>query len=135
MTGATNKDLFLSSLDRCSSNPQFIPAFYKRFLSSSEEIQERFRFTNFEKQNVMLLNSLRLSANATSGAPEALQELKARALSHDRDHLNIKPELYHFWLDAVIATAEEFDDSWTKEVAAAWEKILGFVVEYIKRRY
>ncbi|QEG33681.1 globin [Bythopirellula goksoeyrii] len=135
MAEATSKDLFLASLERCSANAEFIPAFYKRFLASSEEISIKFRFTNFEKQNAMLLNSLRMSAGATSGSPEALQELKARALSHDRDHLDIKPELYHFWLDAAIATVEEFDDNWTEEVAAAWEKILGFVVEYFKRRY
>jgi len=131
----TNKDLFLASLDRCATNAEFIPAFYKRFLASSEEISIRFRSTNFEKQNAMLLNSLRVSANATSGDREALMELKARAVSHDRDHLNISPELYHFWLDSAIATAEEFDNKWTVEVAEAWRKILGFVVDYIKRRY
>ena len=135
MAVSTNRDLFLASLDRCSANDDFIPAFYRRFLASSEEISARFRSTNFEKQNAMLLNSLRLSADATSGSREALMELKARAISHDRDHLDIKPELYHFWLEAAIATAQEFDDQWTEEVGVAWKKILGFVVDYIKRRY
>lgn len=135
MAEPTARDIFLASLDRCSAKADFIPGFYKRFLQSSEEIRAKFRFTDFEKQNAMLVESLRVSAGATEGSPEALQELKSRAHSHNRDHLDIKPELYHFWLDAAIATAEEFDENWTEEVATAWNKILGFVIEYIKKRY
>jgi hypothetical protein len=42
----------------------------------------------------MLRRSLKLSAGATEGESAALAELKERAETHDRNHLDIKPELY-----------------------------------------
>lgn len=102
----TPRELFLTSLERCESNEGFVPSFYDRFLGSSPDVQERFRFTSFEKQNAMLLNSLRLAAGAISGDRESLQELKSRSETHSRDHLNIDPKLYTSWLAALLATAQ-----------------------------
>lgn len=45
----TPKELFLKSLDRCVDDEGFIPSFYENFLSSSEEIARKFRFTDFAK--------------------------------------------------------------------------------------
>ncbi len=76
MDEATPKQLFLLSLDRCADDEQFIPAFYERFLATSDEIRHKFRHTDFEHQNQMLLRSLKLSAGATSGDPASLRELR-----------------------------------------------------------
>ena len=56
--GITLKDRFIQSLDRCSTNERFIPAFYQSFLMSSEDVRHKFRLTSFERQNKMLLRSL-----------------------------------------------------------------------------
>lgn len=129
------KDLFLESLNRCTQNEEFVPSFYKRFMASSEEIQRKFRFTNFEVQNRMLLRSLKLTAMATEGDKEGLRELTERAKTHDRDHLNIKPELYDLWKTAVTETAKEFDDKWNEPIEKAWDKILGYVINHMARKY
>lgn len=83
----------------------------------------------------MLIRSLRLSARATEGDPEALVELKDRARSHDRYHLNIKPELYQLWLSSILATSKEFDQEWNREIEAAWNRILGYIIKYMVKRY
>jgi len=129
------KDLFLQSLDRCSSNEKFMPAFYDRFLSSSDEIQEQFKHTDFEKQNQMLLRSLKLAAGATTGEPESLREIRERAETHDRHHLNIEPRLYDIWLTSVILAAQEFDDEWNPTIEEAWKTILGYVIEHMTHFY
>lgn len=131
----TPRDQFLNSLDRCMENEDFMPAFYDRFLSTSEEIRDKFRHTNFEQQNKMLLRSLRLAAGATAGDSEALKELRERARTHDRNHLNIEPQLYEIWLKAVIETVQEFDTEWDETVETTWRTILGYVISYMVKRY
>ena len=135
MDQPTPKDLFLQSVARCSASEDFIPAFYERFLGTSEEIKKKFRFTDFDQQHKMLLRSLELCAGVTSGDPESLREINERARTHDRDHLNIEPKLYDLWLDAIIATAREFDAKWDDSVEAAWQRILGYVIQHMIRRY
>ncbi len=135
MDERTPKELFLQSLERCMTSEEFIPAFYERFLTSSEEVKRRFRFTDFDKQNKLLRRALQLCAGATSGEPESLREITERATTHDRHHLNIEPKLYVLWLDAIVATASGFDDQWGDDVEEAWSRILGHVVQHMIRKY
>lgn len=129
------KDLFLSSLERCASSDGFIAAFYERFLATSDEVRELFQHTDFDRQRQLLLKSLRLIAAATAGSVEGLQELHERAESHDHHHLNIKPELYEFWRESLVETAEKFDEKWNGEIHDAWEAVLGHAISYMTRRY
>lgn len=135
MAESTRKDRFLESLARCSENENFIPAFYDRFLSTSAEIRRKFRHTDFEKQNAMLLRSLTLAAGATAGEPESLREMRERAETHDRHHLNIEPPLYDIWLASVVATARDFDDQWNASIEEAWNTILGFAIKHMLKYY
>ena len=129
------KDVFLQSLKRCTASDDFIIAFYNRFLSTSDEIRWMFRNTNFERQNRLLIKSLTLVASATCGDPEGLRELRERAETHDRRHLNIRPELYDLWLSSVIETAREHDRQWNDEIEDAWRHILHYAVDYLIRHY
>ena len=61
----------------------------------------------------MLLRSLKIAAGATSGDRESLREIRERAETHDRQHLNIEPGFYDIWLGCVIDAAREFDGSGT----------------------
>lgn len=135
MNESTPKDRFLKSLERCCSDGEFISAFYDRFLSTSDEISNKFKNTNFEKQNEMLLRSLKLSAGATAGDPESLSEMRERAETHDRHHLNIEPRLYEFWLTSVVDTAREFDPEWNENIEDAWKTILGYVINHMTKYY
>jgi len=135
MNKSTPKDRFLRSLERCSGNENFIPSFYDRFLDCSDEIREKFSHTDFEKQNEMLLRSLNLAAGATAGEPESLREVRERAETHDRHHLNIEPRLYEFWLTSVLETAREFDAEWDDTIEDAWNTILGHLIERMVKHY
>lgn len=135
MEESTPKELFLQSLKRCLADDGFIPAFYERFLNSSDEIKDKFRHTDFDKQVKMLARSLELCAGATSGEPESLIEIRERGETHDRNHLNIEPRLYEYWLDNVILTAAEFDKQWSDTIEDAWHRILGHVVQHMSRMH
>lgn len=133
--GSTPRELFLQSVQRCTASAGFIPSFYERFLAISDEIRSKFLFTKFEKQNEMLRRSLELCAGATAGEPDSLAEINERAETHDRHHLNIDAHLYEYWLEAIIETAQEFDQEWSDEVELAWRRILGFAVQHMTRKY
>lgn len=126
---------FIDSLARCQNADDFLGQFYERFMASSEEIATRFQFTDFETQKHSLQRSLELSWGVTEGVPESLVELHERALTHDRDHLNISPELYELWLDNIIVTASECDPQWNDAIEEAWREILGHVIKYMIGKY
>lgn len=132
---ATPKNMFLASVERCLASDRFIPTFYERFTGASEEIKFKFRHTDFEKQYVRLKNALLMCAKATANEPGAIADLAERARTHDRDHLNIKPELYDIWLTLIVATARDFDPEWNPATEAAWKLILGHAVTYMSNRY
>lgn len=129
------KDRFLGSLHRCESNEGFIPAFYARLISSSDLVKYKFRKTNFEAQNQMLIKSLKLVSGVTCNEQDALQELRLRAETHNQAHLNIKPELYEYWQVALVSTAAEVDPEWNEDIERAWNTILDTVVNHMIRHY
>ena len=135
MQEATPKSLFLESLARCEAKYGFVPTFYDHFLAQSDVIRDKFADTDFTQQNRMLLRSLKLSSGAINGEQAALQELTQRAETHNRHHLDIKPELYELWLDALIKTASEFDDQWSEKIETDWRDILGSVIHHMTKRY
>ena len=57
------------------------------------------------------------------------------AKRHDRHHLNIEPELYGLWLEALIATVREFDTEFDLSVENAWRSVLGYGIEYMISHY
>lgn len=135
MDKSTPKEMFLESLNRCTLSSEFISMFYDRFVASSPEVRRKFAHTDFAKQNRMLLKSLKLAAAATAGDPEGLQEITARAESHDRHHLNIKAHLYELWRIALLETARRYDKQWDTATEAAWNTILGHVIHRMVKFY
>ena len=135
MNEPSQRDIFLLSVERCTASSNFFPSFYERFMGASDEVKNKFKYTDFEIQNKMLRRSLELSAGAISGDRESLTEIRNRSETHDRYHLDIKPRLYDIWLNAIIETASEYDDKWDDSVEAAWRKILGHVVKRMTRDY
>jgi len=57
------------------------------------------------------------------------------AKRHDRHHLNIEPELYSLWLEALITTVRECDKEFDLSVEKAWPSVMGFGIEYMISHY
>ena len=47
------------------------------------------------------------------------------ARRHDRHHLNIDPELYSLWIEALITSVRECDTEFDLSVEKAWRSVLG----------
>ena len=45
------------------------------------------------------------------------------AQKHDRDHIDVPPELYGLWLECLVETVKEFDPHFNDDVELAWRLV------------
>lgn len=130
-------DLFLASLKRCREQPDFLARFYERFVASSEEVREKFRYTDMRRQVRMLEDSLFVVAVAVQGQEGSVArgDLPRIAARHSRKDLGIRPELYNLWAECLIETAREHDSGFCPEIEKSWRAVLAFGVQYMQDRY
>lgn len=133
--GLAIETIFKHSLHNCEKNEAFLTRFYENFIASSARVAEKFADTDFERQREAMRLSLRMMAMASVGGDAADLYLEYIAKRHDRHHLNIEPELYEFWLEALVDTAREFDDEFNEEVEQAWRSVLRNGVDYMISHY
>lgn len=114
-------------------NP-FFSYFYDTFLSSSDDVAEAFKNTDMPNQHRMLKNSLLYSINFMfcSTSFDTIQKI---AISHDRHHHNIKPELYDLWMNAMVETVRQFDPEFSDDVELAWRLAFSQAITFMKFMY
>ncbi|KAA3600847.1 MAG: globin [Calditrichaeota bacterium] len=127
--------IFNDSLERCNKNPDFLEDFYKLFIASSNEISEKFKNTDLKKQKRMLKASLFMLVLANEGKLEGLEHLKKIAESHNRQNLDIKPELYKIWLECLIKTVEKFDRKFDSKIENVWRTTMETGINFMTSRY
>lgn len=131
------EDVFVASLKRCLAGPEFLKSFYDRFMSSSEEVREIFRNTDFKTQTRVLSESLFVVAILPQAKPDSpvWKEMAQLAKRHSRVDLKIAPPLYDLWLESLVDTAREHDPEFSPGIEAAWRQILSIGIEYMRSRY
>ena len=128
-------ELFNDSLERCTGASGFLDRFYELFVASSEEVAQKFKHTDFQKQKRALRISLYMMMQATEGKAEGDTHLKQIATLHSRSQLDIRPELYEIWLDCLIRAVKEFDRSCDGETERAWRNMMRAGIEFMKSKY
>ena len=112
----------------------FVDAFYDNFLASSPEIASRFNHTNFDSLKRMLpLSIVHVAKFYPTRTPDVL--LRVLAARHSQRDLNVRPELYDTWIDALLETVKAFDPKWDELTGEAWRRVLEPGVAYMKSRY
>ena len=123
--------LFNDSFERCTADPNFLDRFDRVFIDSNEEVRAMFRHTDMARQKELLTITLSYMMLANS-SPELLERV---AVKHNHKNLDIKPHLYEFWLESMIAAVHQTDPAFTREVAAAWRDTLKPGIDYLISRY
>lgn len=128
---------FRASLKRCLGTTGFMESFYRTFVSSSDEVREKFRNTDLQRQARMLSDSLYVLAVAVQGqaGSPARGDLPRLAERHSRRDLDIRAPLYDHWLACLIDTARGHDPQFTPEIEAAWRATLGAGIAYMKAHH
>jgi len=126
---------YVGSMTRCLGIPTFLDRFYERFVASSPEVASKFEHTDFGRQKVALRQSLYLMVMATEGGEGAVDYLDRIAVRHGRNSLDIRPEFYDLWLEALVATARELDSEFDDDTEAVWREMLRPGIEIMRSRY
>lgn len=130
------RDAFLASFNRCRASAGFLDDFYRRFVSSSEEVRAKFAGTDMERQVRMLEDSLFVLAVAVQGKGGSLArgDLPRIAARHSSQDLDIRPALYDLWLECLIDTVRAHDPQFDGKIEAAWRSTLAFGIDFMRER-
>ena len=126
------------SYGRHAMKSEFWDAFYEDFFSRSTEIRTMFRKTDLEKQKQIMRQSLGFVLMYISGKNERIAERKLTEVGkiHDKEHRNVRPDMYTHWIEALIATFKKFDgDKFDADLEKAWRKALAPAIMMLKMMY
>lgn len=129
----TAADRVMQSYGRCCASPDFFDGFYRHFLASSPLIREKFIDTDMSAQKQLLRQGILNLVMHARGLPDT--KLRALGESHSRQRLDIRPELYDLWLDALLLTISEHDKAFDANVSQAWREVLNKGIAVIKAGY
>ena len=107
-----------ASYYRCRHDDEFLDTFYDLFLAKSPEVAKKFANTDFEVQKLMLRQSLLQLLCFDRGISGAREEIERLGRRHK--DLNIKPEMYAMWLDALCEAIRVHDPQYTPELEQLW---------------
>lgn len=136
-TRMTTTQQLLESYNRCSSEGDFWGTFYEIFIASSPEIGGMFKQTDFTLQKRMVQRSLQtiIMYIHTPENPDIIDEMDRIARIHDRNHINVRPELYNFWISSLLQAIEQHDPFFDETIKANWEAHLEPVIRYLQDKY
>ncbi|MBN67197.1 MAG: globin [Rickettsiales bacterium] len=125
------------SYGRCLGQDDFWGRFYEYLLKSSPKIAEKFANTDFEKQKVLVKNSLNfviMYADDPTGR-FAKGKLEHVGDIHSHNNIDIPPNMYPLWIDSLINTVRDYDPKFTPELEKEWRAVVNPAIELLKSRY
>ncbi len=126
-------DLVMQSYGRCCASSGFFDSFYQYVLASSPEIRDKFAHTNMPAQRLLLRQGILNLVMHARGMPDT--KLRALGCSHARGALDIRPELYDLWLQALLQSIGEHDGQCDANTRLAWHEVLNKGISVIKAQY
>lgn len=131
-----SKQQIVASYQRCLLSGTFFDDFYDTFVSSSPRIAEQFRSTDMAKQKNLLRIGLRhLIDFYHDPTDQSVQAVEDIGESHSKTMMDIHPELYAIWLDALMNTVKEHDPNYTEALGEQWRTAMGHGISTITAMY
>lgn len=112
----------VASYYRCRHDEQFLDTFYDLFLAKSPAVAEKFANTDFISQKLMIRQSLLDMLGFDRGLPGTREEIKRLGRRHQE--LDVAPEMYSMWLDALCEAIQKHDPEYTPELVQLWREAM-----------
>jgi hemoglobin-like flavoprotein len=125
-------EAFQASVTRCLESPSFIKDFYDRFTGTSDEIREKFRDTDFERQHRAMAESLEVMAVAVQGGPDNIARHAMKRLAQRHKEMDITAAMYDVWLDCMLQTVRTHDPQFSDALERSWRETLAPAIEYMR---
>ncbi len=123
------------SYDRVKDHPDFFDFFYHGLFSSERNIFEMFKKTNLESQKKALRDSIQYMIMLNAGSKIADRKFDELAITHNRDHRNIKPSLYKCWIDSLIKALAAYDPQFGTTLEGKWREALAAGIHRMSSKY
>jgi hemoglobin-like flavoprotein len=107
----------MQSYGRCCASPSFF----------------EFARTDMTAQKQLLRAGILNLVLFARGMPDT--KLRALGESHSRARLDIRPELYDLWIDALLKTIRQHDGELQQQDLKAWHMVLNKGIDVIKAAY
>lgn len=121
------------SYTRCLRVPAFFDSLYERLLTADPAIPPMFEGTEFPKQHKVLQHGLGLLLSyANKPDPALLDRIAAR---HSAGGVNVPPDMYRHFVDALLHAVRTNDPSCSDDVERAWREALEPGIEFMRSRY
>lgn len=136
--GAVKEDMIHdvhASLNRCLVNDQFIEIFYDIFMAADADIRQMFAKTDFSKQRKLLRKALLSAVTFAAGGEVARERLTEIRVSHNKTHMNVKPEYYPVWLDSLMQAVRTCDLQCDAKLESEWRAVLQPTIDFITSGY
>ena len=111
-----------ASYYRCRRDVRFLDTFYDAFLSKSPDVAQLFAKTDFKIQKLMLRQSLLEMLCFDRGMLGTREEIERLGFRHKE--LNVTPEMYTMWLDALCEAIKKHDPSYTPALEQLWREAM-----------
>lgn len=128
--------LVKDEFSRCVISPGFFDDFYREFTGKSPEIRTMFAHTEMKAQKEALRAGLMfLIMYAEGKSAFATTKLDKIGTTHRRTQLNVRPDLYPFWMQSLITTVSKHVPTFSPTSRAAWQAVLQHGVNRIVSHY
>ncbi len=124
-----------ASYDRCVASGDFWKTFYDIFLAKSPDIASKFAQTDFNKQKNLIKASVAMMIRLGTGNENARRIIEKVGDTHCRQALDIRPELYEWWLDSLCEAVQRHDSTYTPELERLWRENMKEGINLVTSRY
>lgn len=119
----------------CQQGSAIFDAFYAHLADRLPGVGSMFAHTDMHKQNELIRQGILALIDYATGQDAAKRELQRLGILHGRTRLNVEPELYDGWVDALMEMVSEYDGQHTAEIESAWREVVAPGIELMKSRY
>ncbi len=131
-----NFDDVQQSLGRCLRRTGFVARFYEYFMDSHPSFRGMFAHTDMGRQRKALRRGISVALAHAGGSGIVKRSMDEMAQVHSRNgHAPVKPELYDFWVDALVRAVTETDPRITPELEERWRTAMNTAVDHFKKHY
>ncbi len=121
-----------ASYARCLRAPEFLLAFYGNFFRACPPAEPLFAKVDLPRQARLLQHAVGLLLAFPKGPPKEPTLLSRLAVKHGPGGLDINPEWYAPFCEALIETASQHDPGFTPATGDAWRQALAPGITYMK---
>jgi hemoglobin-like flavoprotein len=132
---ATLIDTAKASYQRCCKFDEFIPSFYDNLFKASPEAKALFAETDFGVQIPLIKHAIGLLLIFPNHLDDHSPLLQRTADRHAKSDLAVPPELYPFWVDALMQAVQKYDTNYGADVEQAWREVMQPGIDYMIARY